>query len=233
MNLQQLNFNDANLRMIVANDDSLFWLAQDVCGILGVDRTQVRRLDDDEKGVYSIQTPGGEQDAIFVNESGLYSLILTSRKPSAKDFKRWITHEVLPSIRRTGGYFVAQSLPAPSNQFDIMRGMIDALEAQERRIQAQGIEIQKQGLEIRSLEGKVALLGSDSGFRTVRAFAKEHGLKMSEGEARHLGKQAAALCRERGFSIGSVPDEKYGVVNSYPVEVLQELIDDRGYSDEF
>ena len=64
------------------------------------------RLDDDEKGVSSIDTLGGVQTMATVNESGLYSLIMGSRKPEAKRFKKWVTAEVLPSIRKTGSYGV-------------------------------------------------------------------------------------------------------------------------------
>ena len=85
-----------------------WFVAADVCECLEIDRTQTRRLDEDEKGVYSIQTPGGEQDMSIVNEPGLYSLILGSRKPEAKAFKRWITHDVIPSIRKHGGYIAGQ-----------------------------------------------------------------------------------------------------------------------------
>lgn len=78
---------------------------------LGIGNTGdvIAALDDDEKGIDSIDTPGGRQEMSTVSEPGLYSLILRSRKPEAKRFKRWITHEVLPSIRRTGGY----GAPAP------------------------------------------------------------------------------------------------------------------------
>lgn len=64
----------------------------------------MRRLDDDEKGVDSIHTPGGDQSMATVTEAGLYSLILGSRKVEAREFKRWVTHDVLPTIRRTGRY---------------------------------------------------------------------------------------------------------------------------------
>jgi hypothetical protein len=80
------------------------------------DRKALERLDDDEKGVSSIHTPGGQQEMTVVNESGLFNLMLGSRKPEAKRFKRWVTHEVLPSIRKTGSYAVPGSvaaLPAP------------------------------------------------------------------------------------------------------------------------
>ncbi len=93
------------LRTVVREGEPWF-VAADVAVVLGIGRTDdaVARLDDDEKGADSIRTPGGEQTMTVINESGLFSLVLTSRKPQAKPFKRWVTHEVLPSISRTGGY---------------------------------------------------------------------------------------------------------------------------------
>ena len=78
----------------------------DVCRVLGIQNSRdvVKRLDEDEKGVDLIDTPGCPQEMTVINESGLYSVILRSDKPQAKSFKRWVTHEVLPSIRRTGRY---------------------------------------------------------------------------------------------------------------------------------
>ena len=96
-----------------------WFVAADVCAALELPDTHkaIARLDDDEKGRNSIPTPGGQQDMSVVNESGLYNLVLGSRKPEAKRFKRWITHEVLPSIRKTGAYASATSvavLPSPT-----------------------------------------------------------------------------------------------------------------------
>jgi prophage antirepressor-like protein len=78
----------------------------DVCRVLeiGNSRMAADRLDDDERGVSSIDTLGGTQQVTVINESGLYSLILTSRKPVAKAFKKWVTSEVLPAIRKDGAY---------------------------------------------------------------------------------------------------------------------------------
>lgn len=81
-----------------------WFVAADVCRALDINTEQTRRLDDDEKGLHSIQTPGGLQQMTMVNEPGLYALVLGSRKPEAKAFKRWITHEVIPSIRERGFY---------------------------------------------------------------------------------------------------------------------------------
>jgi prophage antirepressor-like protein len=96
-----------------------WFVAADVCAALELPETHkaIARLDDDEKGRNSIPTPGGQQEMSVVNESGLYNLVLGSRKPEAKRFKRWITHEVLPSIRKTGSYASAMSvaaLPSPT-----------------------------------------------------------------------------------------------------------------------
>ncbi len=81
-------------------------MAADVCAALSIanSRDAVTRLDEDEKGVATIDTLGGRQEMATVNESGLYSLILGSRKPEAKRFKKWVTSEVLPAIRKTGSY---------------------------------------------------------------------------------------------------------------------------------
>lgn len=88
----------------VSIDGQPWWVAADVLTILDLDRTSLRRLDEDERGVDSIHTPGGVQQVGLVNEPGLYSLILGCRKPEAKQFKRWVTHVVLPEIRQTGSY---------------------------------------------------------------------------------------------------------------------------------
>jgi prophage antirepressor-like protein len=95
------------VRVIDENGEPWF-VAEDVCDNLEIDKTQTRRLDQDEKGLRLIQTLGGMQNVVCVNEPGLYSLVLSSRKPEAKSFKRWITHDVIPQIRKTGSYSVSQ-----------------------------------------------------------------------------------------------------------------------------
>lgn len=93
----------------VAIDGEPWFVTADVLSILDLDRTALRRLDDDEMGVDSIHTLGGSQSMNIVSEPGLYALILGSRKPGAKEFKRWVTHEILPSIRKTGSYVAVES----------------------------------------------------------------------------------------------------------------------------
>lgn len=87
-------------------DGEPWFVAADVCKALLIvnSRDALTRIDDDEKGVVSTDTLGGRQEVTIVNEPGLYALILSSRKPEAKAFKRWITHEVIPAIRKHGAY---------------------------------------------------------------------------------------------------------------------------------
>lgn len=100
-------FNENNKPIRVELVDGEPWfVAKDVCDALGIEnnRNATSRLDDDEKGASIVRTPSGEQTMTTVNESGLYNLIFQSRKPEAKKFRKWVTGEVLPSIRKTGRY---------------------------------------------------------------------------------------------------------------------------------
>ena len=99
------------VRAMVIDGDPWF-VGVDACKALGIKdpTTSIRILDEDEKGVHTMHTPGGDQNLVIINEAGLYSLILRSRKPEAKAFKRWVTHEVLPSIRKHGMYATDETL---------------------------------------------------------------------------------------------------------------------------
>ena len=103
--MQAFGFGDALVRVVDVGGET-WWVAKDVCACLGLTETHkaVGRLDEDEKGRNSIPTLGGEQEVLVVSESGLYSLVLSSKKPEARAFKRWVTGEVLPQIRKTGSY---------------------------------------------------------------------------------------------------------------------------------
>lgn len=118
-NIETFDYNGQEVRTVEMNGQPWF-VAVDVCNVLeiGNSRMAVDRLDEDEKMTVSSTdshsgTRGGAQKMTIVSESGLYSLILGSRKPEAKQFKRWITHEVIPSIRKTGGYIAGQETLSP------------------------------------------------------------------------------------------------------------------------
>nr|WP_276207615.1 BRO family protein [Neobacillus thermocopriae] len=127
----------------VEMNNSVWFVAKDICEIL--DHSQVskavERLDDDEKLLGTIFLSGQNRETWLVNESGLYSLILTSRKPEAKKFKKWVTNEVLPTIRKTGGYvgneemFIQTYLPYADEQTKLMfRATLETVRKQNEQI---------------------------------------------------------------------------------------------------
>lgn len=124
--------NDAfgKVRTLNLNGEPWF-VAADVCKALelGNPSMTVERLDDDEKGISTIDTLGGKQRMAIINEPGLYSLVITSRKPEAKAFKRWITHEVIPAIRKHGVYITDEKLKLFAEHPELLDALMKSLYA--------------------------------------------------------------------------------------------------------
>ena len=106
----EFKFDESPVRTVIKDGEPWF-VAKDVCEILDLEDPSmtVSRLEEDQRGKANVCTPGGQQQMLTVSESGLYSLIFTSRKPEAKRFRKWIASEVLPSIRKTGGYQIPEA----------------------------------------------------------------------------------------------------------------------------
>lgn len=150
--IQRFDFKGAALRTLTDENGEPWFVAKDVCDVLelsNVSQTLARRIDDDEKSSITLNdgTPGNPNRAI-VSESGLYALVLASRKPEAHDFKRWVTHEVLPQIRRTGGY-----IPT-TDADDDMTILAKAVMIGQRTMEAQKRRIAEQSEHIKALEPK-------------------------------------------------------------------------------
>ena len=127
-NIIAFNYEEQQVRTIEKNGEPWF-VGKDVATILGYSDTAdavKKHVDPEDKGVGEMPTPGGKQRITLINESGLYSLILSSKLPTAKEFKRWVTSEVLPSIRKTGEYKIT---PAQQNRLDLMERNSRAREA--------------------------------------------------------------------------------------------------------
>lgn len=117
---------------VIVRDGAPWFVARDACAVLEIanGRDAVARLDSDEKDVGTTDTPGGPQQTAIVSEAGLYQLIFQSRKPEAKTFRRWVTHDVLPTIRKTGGYgTVAHALP--QSYADALRELASTVEERD------------------------------------------------------------------------------------------------------
>ncbi|KXB46589.1 hypothetical protein HMPREF3188_00664 [Tissierellia bacterium KA00581] len=132
------NDNFGEVRTLIVNDEPYF-IAVDVCNILDLKNTTqaIQKLDEDERTMLNI---GRQGEANCVNEYGLYSLILASRKPQAKQFKRWITHEVIPTIRKHGAYMTGETLEQALTSPDFLIKLATKLkEEQEKNLNLQAI----------------------------------------------------------------------------------------------
>lgn len=158
-----------------------WFVAADVCRALGLGNSSkaVMPLDDDEKGITNSNTLGGEQKMVIVSEPGLYSLIVRSRKPEAKAFKRWITHEVIPSIRKTGGYIAGQET------MDDDQLLANALMVAQRKIAERNKQLEAANAKIQADAPKVL-------------FAET--VEKAEGDI--LVRQLAKLMVQRGYDTG-------------------------------
>lgn len=145
--IQQFYFNNAALRTLTDEAGEPWFVAKDVCDILEISNPSdaLKRLDDDERSRFNL---GRQGETNIVNEAGLYVLVLGSRKPEAHEFKRWVTHEVLPSIRKTGGYIPTSE--SDSDEDIMARAVLVAQKTIDRKNQ----QIAEQQTRIVELEPK-------------------------------------------------------------------------------
>lgn len=145
--IQKFDFKGALLRTLTDEAGEPWFVAKDVCDILEISNPSdaLKRLDDDERSRFNL---GRQGETNIVNEAGLYVLVLGSRKPEAHEFKRWVTHEVLPSIRKTGGY-----IPT-TDADDDMTILAKAVMIGQRTMEAQKQKIAEQQTRIVELEPK-------------------------------------------------------------------------------
>lgn len=152
--LQVFSFEGKEVRTIQKNGEP-WWVLKDICDVLeiGNSRDVTARLDEDEKGVDNIDTLGGRQELTVISESGLYNVILLSRKPEAKQFKRWVTHEVLPQIRRHGAYLTTAKLEELMNDPDSWIQLLTALKVER---------LEKAQLQIQAVKDKPKVVFADA-----------------------------------------------------------------------
>lgn len=147
--IQRFDFKGAALRTLIDENGEPWFVAKDVCDILEISNPSdaLKRLDDDERSRFNL---GRQGETNIVNEAGLYVLVLGSRKPEAHEFKRWVTHEVLPQIRRTGGY-----IPT-TDADDDMTILAKAVMIGQRTMEAQKQKIAAQQSRIDELQPKAS-----------------------------------------------------------------------------
>lgn len=154
MELIPFAYEGTPVRTIIGSDGEPWWVATDIARVLGIRAASgiTRMVDDEDKGFHKVETPGGPQKLAIINESGLYTALIRSNHPGAKPFRKWVTDEVLPSIRRHGGYIDPRASEHQLNalirqsqmQMELCqaaKGLIhpDHLEAKARIVLARGL----------------------------------------------------------------------------------------------
>lgn len=187
----QFDYHAMPFRAITDADGSALFVTADVAQLLGYSGTGAlnRSLEDDEKGVRIMHTPGGEQRMAVITEAGLYHAILNSRRPEARAFRRWVTHTVLPQIRRTGAYTADLAQASSGELLSLLHQASAAGLEQQRRAEAAE-------QAVRQLEPRAAVtdhLVRVADGQTVTAVAKELGLGPNK---------LFAFLRERGVLRG-------------------------------
>lgn len=202
------NKNFGRIRTLAINNEPWF-VGKDVAEVLGYSnvRDALRKhVDEEDKGVAFCDTPGGIQSMSIINESGLYSLVLSSKLPSAKEFKRWITHEVIPAIRQHGAYMtpevIQKSLQDPDFMIQILQNLKQeqernrALEADNERMRpkeifADAVSVSKDGILVGALAKLIHQNGVEIGQKRLFQWLRDHGYLMKSGTDKNMPTQRA------------------------------------------
>lgn len=194
--------------------DGEFWLVgKDVAQVLGYKNPQeaIRtHVDDDDKGVSEILTPGGKQNVPIINESGLYSLVLSSKLPSAKKFRRWVTSEVLPSIRKHGAYMTPETLEAAILNPDYLIKVATALKQETEKRKALESKVQADAPKVLFADS-VAASTSTILISELAKILRQNGVNTGE-------KRLFRWMRENGYLV-----KRNGTDYNMPTQLSMEL----------
>lgn len=224
-----------SLRVVRREQGDPWFMAKDVCGCLGLDTSNLSKmLDEDELSTCPVQYTDQVRNLSVVSEPGLYSLILRSRKPEAKAFKRWVTHEVIPSVRKTGGYLMAK--PDDTPEAILARAVLVAQDT-IRRIEAERDDAIRTKAEIGSREA-TAMATASAAVRKAAALENELGrgrdYKSVKGIPWFLdvfadtpaaysvaGRKLSDMSRRMDYEIREIEDSRFGSVKAYHVDVIE------------
>lgn len=198
--IQKFDFKGAPLRTLTDEAGESWFVAKDVCDILEISNPSdaLKRLDDDERSRVNL---GRQGETNIVNEAGLYVLVLGSRKPEAHEFQRWVTHEVLPSIRKHGGYMAGQERMTPEQMaLASMRWLQSKVDEQAKQLKAQegkvlfanAVETARTSILVGDFAKILKSNGIDICPRRLFAWLREHGwLIKAKGSSWNMPTQKA------------------------------------------
>lgn len=200
--IQPFDFKGTPVRALADKDGNPWLLAKDVCDVLGLNNVTeaLRSLDDDEKTNISNSEvwnkPG--RDPFIISEAGFYKLAMRSRKPEAKEFQRWVTHEVLPSIRKHGGYMAGQESMTPEQMaLASMQWLHSKVDEQREQLKAQApkvlfahaVEASRTNILVGDLAKILKSNGVDIGSTRLFTWLRDNGYLMKSGMAKNMPTQ--------------------------------------------
>lgn len=205
-------------------DEDPWFVAADVCRVLDLRDTSsaLKMVDTEDKdSLRRSDTPhffqgiaAQVQSITVVNEAGVYSLIFQSNKPSAKKFKRWITHDVLPQIRKTGQY-----MAQPQSTLDVLAQAVAELQRVERTALEATRAAEETRVEVRAIEARVDVLEDHRDWLTAGGYLRTQNLRWPDQKVNKLGKVARIVGRTMGLEPGRHPHPRWIEVNTWPVDV--------------
>lgn len=187
------------IRMVIIDNDPWF-VGKDVALALGYADTVnalKAHVDAEDKRGWQITTPGGEQTMIVVNESGLYSLILSSKLESAKEFKRWVTGEVLPSIRKHGAYMTPATVEAVLSDPDTMIRLLQEIKAERQQREALEAKAEADRPKVLFADA-VAVSGSTVLVGELAKILKQNGVEIGQNRLFNWLRRNGYLIRRQG-----------------------------------
>lgn len=205
--LKIFNFENREVRTVIVENEPWFVL-KDVCDVLelGNSRMVADRLDDDEKGVSLIDTPGGKQNMTIVNESGLYNVILRSDKPQAKPFRKWATSEVLPSIRKHGAYMTAETIEKTLTDPDFIIQLATTLKEEQAKVKE--LIIDNEIMKPKALFADSVSASEDTVLiKELSVILKQNGIDIGQNRLFELLREEGYLISRRGDSF-NLPTQK-------------------------
>ena len=178
--IQVWDYESSEVRTVQVNGEPWFVLA-DVCKVLEIknSRDAAAKLDGDEKGVALTDTLGGKQQMTIINESGLYTVILRSDKPQAKPFRKWVTSEVLPSIRKHGAYMTPETIKKVMLTPEFIISLAGELKNEQEKNKKLTLELENKDEEISTLKPKATycdLVLSCTNAVPISLIAKDYGM---------------------------------------------------------
>lgn len=240
------NFNGKDLSVLTDGDGNPWWIGREVCSVLGIFNVSdaVSSLDSDEKADIAINDTSSNgvtqrRNVLIINESGLYSLILRSKKQEAKLFKKWVTSEVIPSIRKHGAYMTPAKIEDILANPDLIIGLATELK-RERAAKEEAIRTKAQISDKKTATAMATAshlsrennklreqIGDSKTYKAVKAIPWLADIfdMTNIGVYTAIGKQLTKISRDIGVETRKIDDSKFGMVNAYHIDAISKFRD--------